>query len=131
MGDDRLLQVVSEELGVLPNSSMLQHVKLLLCVEGIFDVEALGALSRALHKSDTTLPDLQNDTRVAFVPLGGGALKHWVEKRYLKNLNLPEVHIYDNDVAKYREVIEQVNARNDGSWGVLTKKREIENYLHP
>jgi hypothetical protein len=57
-------------------------------------------------------------------------LKYWVEKKYLQNLNCPEVHIYDNDVKTYQKAIDEVNSRSDGSFGTLTKKYEIENYLH-
>jgi hypothetical protein len=49
----------------------------------------------------------------------------------LKKLNLPEIHIYDNDVDKYQLQIDAVNARGDNSWGTLTESREIENYVHP
>lgn len=42
-----------------------------------------------------------------------------------------EVHIYDNDVNTYQKSVNEVNARTDGSWATLTRKYEIENYLHP
>jgi hypothetical protein len=54
-----------------------------------------------------------------------------VNEHYLKGLGRPEVHIYDNDVSTYGAAIAQVNQRTDGSWGLLTTKLEIENYLHP
>lgn len=57
-------------------------------------------------------------------------LKYWVEKQYFRNLGKPEVHIYDNDVKTYKKSIDKINARGDKSWGTLTKKYEIENYLH-
>lgn len=65
------------------------------------------------------------------MPLGGSALKYWVSQNYLKKLNCKEVHIYDRDVADYQDAINAVNSRGDGSWGTLTNKYEIENYLHP
>jgi len=114
-------------LGVVPDN----RVKALICVEGPTDVLALGALSRALHISDATLPDISSDPRVAFVVLGGGTLVHWVNEQYLKGLGRPEIHIYDGDVAKYGTQVAQVNKRTDGSWAVQTIKLEIENYLHP
>lgn len=117
---------VAEALGVVPDS----RVRVLVCVEGPTDVVALKCLSRALHQSDSAILDLSTDPRVAFVVLGGSTLQHWVANHYLKGLGRPEVHIYDADVAKYGAVIDGVNARGDGSWGVLTKKHEIENYLH-
>lgn len=126
-GSNDVLQRITDALGVVPDN----RVKVLLCVEGPTDVTALKCLSRALHGDNATLPDLESDPRVAFVVLGGGTLTHWVTEHYLRGLARPEVHIYDNDVSKYSQAIAQVNQRVDGSWGVLTVKREIENYLHP
>ncbi|CAJ2850598.1 ATP-dependent OLD family endonuclease [Burkholderia pseudomallei] len=117
---------VAETLGVVPDS----RVKVLLCVEGPTDVAAFKSLSRALHSTDPTLPNLASDDRVAFVLLGGSTLKHWVTQHYLRSLNRPEVHIYDSDVAKYAESVAEVNLRTDGSWAVQTNKHEIECYLH-
>ena len=75
------------------------------------------------------------DPRVALVVLGGSTLKEWVNQHYLKNVGLPEVHIYDRDELKngkykYQDDKDAVNARGDGSIGFLTAKREMENYLH-
>lgn len=117
---------VARSLGLIPDS----RVKVLLCVEGPNDVTAFRCLSRALHLEDQTLPDLNTDERMAFMVLGGSTLKHWVNEHYLRQLNRPEVHIYDGDVKKYAESVQQVNQRNDGSWAVQTSKYEIENYLH-
>lgn len=118
---------VADALGVTPDS----RVQILLCVEGPNDVSCLKALSKAAHAADNTLPNLDNDERVAFVVLGGATLQHWVNQHYLRTLNKPEVHIYDGDVADYRNYIALVNARTDGSWGAVASKHEIESYLHP
>lgn len=117
---------VAETLGVTPDS----RVKVLLCVEGPTDVVAIKALSKALHAEDNSLPNLEIDERVAFVVLGGGTLKHWVDEYYLRALNRREFHIYDRDVASYAEAVAKVNARQDGSWATQTSKHEIESYLH-
>lgn len=118
---------VAEVLGLTPDS----RVKVLVCVEGPTDVEALKRLSEALHLTDNTIPNLMSETRCAFVPLGGSTLKHWVAGHYLKGFRCPEVHIYDSDVAKYAGEVAKVNARTDGSWACQTQKHEIESYLHP
>lgn len=117
---------VASALGLVADS----RVKVILCVEGPTDVQALKCLSRALHEADPALPDLSTDQRVAFVPLGGSTLQHWVAGHFLRGLGRPEVHIYDGDVAKYAASAAQVNARTDGSWAVQTIKHEIESYLH-
>ena len=126
-GDDNVYQKIVEELGVVPDN----RVKVLVCVEGPTDVTALKYLSRALHGTDNTIPNLETDPRIAFVVLGGSVLIYWVNQHYLRALGRPEAHIYDNDVTRYASIVAQVNSRNDGSWGILTQKREIENYLHP
>lgn len=118
---------VAKSLGLIPDS----RVKVLLCVEGPTDVAAFKCLSRALYLEDKTLPDLSRNEMIAFLVLGGSTLKHWVNDHYLRQLNCPEVHIYDSDVQKYAESVQKVNQRNDGSWAVQTKKHEIESYLHP
>lgn len=102
------------------------------CVEGPTDIPALKELSRALNDADASIPSLGQDPRFAFVSLGGSALKHWVSENYLGGLGLPEIHLYDNDVATYQTSVDEVNSRNDGlgSYAALTAKHEIESYLH-
>lgn len=127
-GND-ILPMIVETLGILPNRN--QEVKFLLCLEGPTDVDAFKSFSRCLREKYPDVIDIENDKRVLVVPLGGSILKYWVEKQYFKNLGCPEIHIYDNDVNTYQKSIDEVNARKDGSWGTLTQKFEIENYLHP
>ncbi|MDH6343745.1 putative ATP-dependent endonuclease of OLD family [Parabacteroides sp. PFB2-12] len=124
-GDDVLLEVANT-LGVFAD----KRIQALVCVEGPTDVIALNNFCRCLREKDPSIIDIENDERIALIPLGGSILKQWVELHYLRKLNCPEIHIYDNDVATYQHTIDAVNSRGDGSWGTLTKKREIENYLH-
>jgi len=124
-----VMEEVASTLGLLPDIS--NRAKVMLCVEGPTDVIAMKSFSRCLHSKYPNIIDLENERSVVVIPLGGSSLKHWVQERYLRNTGCPEVHIYDNDVNTYQDSINQVNARGDGSWGTLTKKYEIENYLHP
>ena len=63
---------------------------------------------------------------------GGGNLKHWVNRRYLQGLGIPEIHIYDRDSdGGYQRHVDIVNGRGNDDWATLTAKCEIENYLHP
>lgn len=94
----------------------------------------LTHINRLLRTKDSNLIDIESDPRVAFVVTGGGSLKHWVNRQYLSKLKRIEVHIYDRDDAedpKYKSQVDSVNARGDGSCAYLTKKREMENYIHP
>lgn len=123
------LAFIANELGVLPD----RRVQALVLVEGSNDIEFFERVSSMLKPDFPDVVDFTSDNRVALVPLGGGSLKQWVAKNYLRNLNLPEVHIYDRDDAippKYQAECDAVNARGDGSWAVITAKRELENYLH-
>ena len=120
---------VAQTLGLVPDS----RARVLICVEGPTDVEALRWLSCRLHEADAAIPDLRTDERFAFIVLGGSTLKHWVTENYLRNMQRPEAHIYDADVPAYADAVVAVNNRPDGlgSWATLTRKHEIECYLHP
>ncbi len=118
---------VAAALGLVADS----RVKVLICVEGPTDIDALKNLSHALHIADPNLPDLSRDRRFAFVPSGGSTLQHWVAERYLTDLGRKEAHIYDSDVPNYGNAVAAVNARQDGSWATQMLKHEIESYLHP
>lgn len=124
-GNDNVLEEVVSTLGVLSSySERAMAIDVLLCLEGPTDVEIISHFFKLLGCDCET-------ERFAVIPLGGGTLEHWVDRKYLKKLNLPEVHIYDNDVDKYQEQVDAVNARGDNSWATLTINREIENYVHP
>jgi len=131
-GTDAVLEEIAQELGVLPD----KRARVLVCVEGPTDIQFLRRMSKLLRTDNPILPDLENDPRIALILLGGSTLKQWVDEHLLRNLGLPEIHIYDRDVPqrdgsfKYQSAVDRVNARSDGSKAVLTTKREIENYLH-
>lgn len=108
---------------------------LLLVVEGVNDVEFLRRISRMLHRSDSTLPDLgvlEQDGRLVFIPFGGGNVAAWVNR--LEPLGCREFHIYDREVGvetRHRiSAARRVNARPSCRAFVMAK-RSLENYLHP
>ena len=127
-GGYNILAKITNALGIFPDTN--QNVKVILCVEGPTDVIALQSFSRCLREQYPDIVDLATDKRVLLMPLGGSILKYWVERQYLSKLGCPEVHIYDNDVKTYQRSVDEINARTDGSWAILTQKYEIENYLH-
>ena len=121
--DEEILGLVADQLGVLPD----KRVRLLLYVEGPNDVAFLENIS-----TQTGGINLRTDPRVAFVLAGGGNLKHWLNRRYLEGLAIPELHIYDRDSdGGYQGFVDMVDDRNNNDWATLTAKSEIENYLHP
>ena len=131
IADDDVIKTVVADLGIIPD----KRAKVLVCVEGPHDLQFLRRINSLLRAEDDSVIDMFADPRVALVVLGGSTLKEWVNQHYLKNIGLPEVHIYDRDELKsgkykYQDDKDAVNARGDGSIGFLTAKREMENYLH-
>lgn len=129
IGSDDVYEQCVEALGILPD----KRAQVAVYVEGPNDVEFLTNVSKIYREQDDTLIDLEKDHRVAFVVTGGGNLKHWVNRRYLQNAGLVEVHVYDTDdptAPAYKPAIDTINDRDDRNIGFLTAKREMENYIH-
>ncbi|WP_051880710.1 ATP-binding protein [Buttiauxella noackiae] len=121
------LQEVVTTLGVLPDIPAEVNnpsLKVILCLEGPTDVEFFDNICHVFGIN------INADPRIMSLSLGGGTLKHWVNKNYLRKLNLPEVHIYDRDVSKYADTVVEVNSRPN-CWAVQTQMWELENYIHP
>jgi putative ATP-dependent endonuclease of OLD family len=129
---DEVYRLAAQELGVLPDNS----VKAFIGVEGTNDINFFRVISQVLSQREPDIPDLskaEEDGHVIFIPLGGSNLANWVGR--LANLNRPEFHLFDRDMAppaqpKYATDAIQINAR-DGCLAVHTDVREVENYLHP
>lgn len=92
-GTEDAYEKAVESLGLLPD----KRAQVAIYIEGPHDYEFLVRASAKLRQTDPTLIDLEKDHRIAWVVTGGGNLKHWVDKRYLANVQLVEVHIYDRD----------------------------------
>jgi putative ATP-dependent endonuclease of OLD family len=114
-------------LGVSPD----HRVRVLVCVEGPYDRAFLQSACAAQRAAGKDLVCLTTDPRVAFVLLGGSTLTEWVNEHLLKHIGIPEYHIYDSDVVKYRAAVITVNQRGAGNSARQTAKRELENYLNP
>lgn len=125
-GSEINLEEIANTLGILPNiPDGIDKLRLVIYVEGFTDIHFFTNSLRLFGI------DLETDNRVVIIFAGGATLEHWIKNNYLKKLAKPELHIYDNDVAKYQAFIEGVNERQDGSIGLLTNMREVENYIHP
>ncbi len=131
-GSDEVWDLIAKDLGVLPD----HDVKLFIGVEGINDINFLKGISKVLNEYGKPVPDLaalEDSGQVIFIPCGGSNLALWVS-RFAK-LNKPEFHLFDRDVkppgvSKYQAAVDSINNR-PGCKGFLTKKLEMENYLHP
>lgn len=134
--DESVLEKIADTLGVYA-SPINRGVKVAVFVEGPNDLSVLKILSSIIAKNNPQIIDLSTSDEVVIIPCGGDTLRGWVENQYLKQLNVPEIHIYDRDIVKegkepkYEKWCKKVRDRNDGSVAYLTIKREIENYIHP
>jgi energy-coupling factor transporter ATP-binding protein EcfA2 len=130
-GNDIVLKNIANDLGVYPDS----RASVLVCVEGPNDIIFLKNIGKIYFDNGVAnIPDMMNDPRIVFIPMGGHTLKDWVNNNYLRTLKKPEVHIYDRDITtppQYEAEFTAVNSRADGSIAFMTSKREMENYLHP
>ncbi|MEZ5941352.1 MAG: hypothetical protein R3C18_08180 [Planctomycetaceae bacterium] len=110
-------------------------VRLLLVVEGTNDIEFLRRLSAILHRADPSIPDLgqrERDRQLIFIPFGGGHVRAWSER--LAPLNLSEFHLYDHELppeTEHRQAAADCVNQRVNCQAVLTRKRSLENYLHP
>jgi putative ATP-dependent endonuclease of the OLD family len=134
--DESVLERIADTLGVFA-SPINRGVKVAVFVEGPNDLSVLKIFSSIIARENPQIIDLSTSDDVVIIPCGGDTLRGWVENQYLKQLNVPEIHIYDRDVVeegkepKYEKWCKKVRERNDGSVAYLTAKREIENYIHP
>lgn len=126
---DDVFSQVADELGIMPDHNVL----LLVCVEGPNDISGLRALNKLARIDDPSLVDLEKDRRVEIVPLGGGTLGQWVNRRFLSKMRVREFHLYDRDVSNppaYQAAVNEVRARANGDTARLTNKRALDNYVH-
>ena len=126
------LTEITDSLGVLPD----HRIKVFVGVEGKHDITFLCHLSKILSEAGENLPDLRKEEdagNLVFVPLGGNNLDLWVSR--LKGFSRPEFYLMDRDTEppsqpKYHAVANELNNR-DHCVAWTTKKRELENYIHP
>lgn len=108
---------------------------ILIVVEGVYDVEFLRRLTSKLHRQQSSIPDLallERETRVIFIPFGGGHILPWADR--FAPLHCPEFHLYDQEIepetAQRRQVVDLINSRA-GCRALLLPQRNLESYLHP
>ncbi|MEX1224024.1 MAG: ATP-dependent endonuclease [Pirellulales bacterium] len=118
-----------------PFVSPRMRCRLLLVVEGVNDIEFLRRISLHLHAVDSSLPhlaDMERTGELIFVPFGGGDVRAWTHR--LAPLNRFELHLYDHELPPETEYRHQAAAavnQRDNCRAVVTRKRSLENYLHP
>lgn len=127
--NDTVIEKIIKSLGILPNPT--DRIKVLIYVEGNHDVDALKRYSQILNAANPNIINLMTSMEVGYVITGGSALKHYIKHKHLEGLGKPVVHIYDNDVAEYRQAVRGIVAEsNPQKKAFNTRKLELENYLH-
>ncbi|AWU95550.1 ATP-binding protein [Azospirillum ramasamyi] len=141
-GTDDIYAEIASALGVFPTAvaqaaNAPDFPRVAVCVEGYTDETALRSLGRILEQAGVI--HFSVDTRAIFwVSAGGSSLHAWVERRYLDSLGIPQFYLCDSDrttrgadmKADTARLVEMLTGRpNCQVW--VTRKREIENYLHP
>ncbi len=125
--DELVIDKIIKTMGLLPVIG-----KVVICVEGNNDEKFLLNINQGIDelKKIIDLESKINAGLLAIVPVNGSNLKNWIDKYALKNTNAIEFHLYDSDKKQqYKPEIDKVHNRKDGSIGLLTQKREIENYI--
>jgi len=125
--NENVLNKIIENLGILPNVG-----KVIWCVEGKNDELFLKNINQNIPELKQIL-DVEANIKsglLAFNLMYGSNCGDYIDRYITKNTNAIEFHLYDKDKDnKYKSKIDSVNKRNDGSKGILTNKREIENYI--
>lgn len=125
--DDDTIHKIVKDMGLLP-----EILKTVICVEGETDEQFLLNINQNIPelKEIINLETAIESGLVSIIPMRGSNLKDWISRYILRNTGIVEFHLYDRDGdGQYQEDIDRVNNRDDGSYGVLTRKREIENYI--
>lgn len=125
--DEGVPHAVANALGSLPDG----RAKVLVYVEGPTDIKILKRANELIKSTDPSIVDICNNPEVIIIPTGGSTLRDWVMHNYLKELNLPQIHIYDGGLGEYQQQHDEINARSGSDRCFLTRKNEIENYIHP
>jgi hypothetical protein len=108
--------------------------RVLVVVEGAFDIEFLRRISGRLAADSSEVSDLaalEQRGELVFFPFGGDPCL-WTDR--LAPFGLPEFHLYDREqppeTARRQAAADRINQR-PSCRAVITGKRALENYLHP
>ncbi|MEW8025729.1 MAG: ATP-binding protein [Candidatus Thiodiazotropha endolucinida] len=135
-GSDEVFTEIAEALGVLPIAQNTPSAKVAVAVEGPTDIDALISFGNILNDAGVVIGFYPEKV---FWTIGGGeTLKDWVERKYLDRIGIPQIFFFDSDrtsenlpVDRDKEQrIEEISQRAN-CVAFLSKKRTIENYLHP
>jgi predicted ATP-dependent endonuclease of OLD family len=128
------LSDVAAELGVEP-ADQITGYNACIFVEGPNDVFFWKTVATKLKQGGYVDADFE-DKRIGFVLAGGQCLKHWIDLRAMRRLNRHFGVIVDSDRKSPEHPIPgrklnwKAKCEAEGGLFFITRKREIENYLH-
>jgi predicted ATP-dependent endonuclease of OLD family len=130
---------IANDLGIKVDNqfvSLFDKAKVLLLVEGIDDANALNHLCEQ-YKLNGLIAQNFTELEIAIIPIGGcDSIKHWVSLNLLSTLDKPFLIFQDSDKTNAGEVSPTKSALEslgftDGQDFVISKKRNLENYISP
>ena len=132
------LEKVAEELGVDPRDKLFGY-NACIFVEGPEDIKFLESTAEVLKAAGYIDKDFNDKKEIGFIIVGGDNLKHYIERKTCSKLGLEFAILRDSnlDPSKGKNNIDpnilewKRKTEEDGGIFIITKKREIENYLHP
>ncbi|VGV92446.1 putative OLD family ATP-dependent endonuclease [Streptococcus pyogenes] len=133
-GSDKVLQRITETLGVLPDP-ISNETKALILVEGKTDIIFFSHLCKILKESGEIDKTFQ-EAKIALVPTGGcDNLKSWITMKTVDQFSLPYGIFLDSDKLNATTTTKTTSTVDknvkQGRLAFCTRKREAENYLHP
>jgi len=126
---------VAKELGVEPSDQVIGY-KACVFVEGPDDVLFWKELASKLKVGGFISTDFEVK-RIGLIPVGGSNLKCWMNMNAIKKLNQRFAIVVDSDRKSQSAIIPQrklnwkLKCESENGIFICTRKREIENYLHP
>lgn len=132
-------KILAIDLGIKPDNTftpLFSTSQLLFLVEGIDDANALHFQSE-LYKQEGFIDATFEELNVNIIPIGGcGGIKHWVNLDLFTKLEKPFFVFLDSDKDNAAAVSDNhTNLINyglaHGTEFLITKKRLLENYIHP
>src|SRR5436190_3765166 len=127
------------DLGIKPDNTftpLFSTSRLLFLVEGIDDVNAMHHKA-ILYKQAGLISHTFEELNINIIPIGGcGGIKHWVNLDLFSKLEKPFFIFLDSDKEDAAAI--SINETNLTEYGLtlgtdflVTKKRQLENYIHP
>lgn len=135
-GGNTNLKTIIEELGIRSDDAIISEIdgiKAFLIVEGKDDVMAYNHVAD-IYKKSGKIKQTFEEANIHLLPIGGcDNIQAWVNLNVIKRLNKPFIVILDSDKKSEDDVssneIKLIKFGLNKDQYILTRKREIENYI--